>query len=117
MDDMKKGYSADELIQAAEECGRLFALFANGFMKGVAEQRAALQKAEKSGCGVDAENKGCSDCCNCWCDQCESLDTCLLHREGITEQTNGVPFPCCGCKKGERFAPIEKKAPCEHKAG
>jgi len=113
MDDIQGRYSPEELSKLAEESGKMFALFLDGFIKGYTAKTAELAESKKAQrfSRRSSDGKTSADCCNCWCNQCENARFCNQHRENV-KLRDGMPLPCCGCRTGERFAPIENPPPC-----
>lgn len=50
------------------------------------------------------------DCQRCWCEYCANLEGCVVEKDGYAPEQK--PCPCDGCKKGQRYMPMENKPTC-----
>lgn len=104
----------EQLYEIGRSLGFAFGAFVQGFLDGKEDFEGAFEEANADD-GSEEEKlervkTNVRDCRACWCDSCQRIEECELHREG--EVPDGVrPFPCLGCENGMRFRPKEEP-PC-----
>lgn len=97
-----------QFAAAGEAAGRAFAIFYQAFIDGYADQ---MENRTAEATVEECEEETPKDCINCWCNECENLDACVVEKEAYTKDQ--MPMPCDGCTKGKRWMPKENE-PCEN---